>query len=118
MQGFQTDIDGDDTQEVVLAAEHRADGTEHVTPSAKAGDYSAVMIVKDGQARLIAYDIQTKDIEFGAPLEFRVVGVADLNGDSRMDLVVSSSYYEGSATTVYDLLPEGPREAITTGCGV
>jgi peptidoglycan hydrolase-like protein with peptidoglycan-binding domain len=118
VQGFQTDIDGDGTQEVVLTAEHRADGTEHVTPSAKAGDYSAVMIVKDGKATLVAYEVQTKDIEFGAPLEFRVLGVADLNGDSRMDLVVSSSYYEGTTTIVYDLLPEGPREAISTGCGV
>jgi hypothetical protein len=118
VQGFQTDIDGDGTQEVVLTAEHRGDGTEHVTASAKAGDYSAVMIVKDGKATMIAYDIQTKDVEFGAPLEFRVVGVADLNGDSRMDLVVSSSYYEGTTTTIYDLLPEGSREAISTGCGV
>jgi hypothetical protein len=118
VQGFQTDIDGDGTQEVVLTAEHRADGAEHVTASAKAGDYSAVMIVKDGKATTIAYDIQTKDVEFGAPLEFRVVGVADLNGDSRMDLAVSSSYYEGAATTIYDLLPEGSREVISTGCGV
>jgi peptidoglycan hydrolase-like protein with peptidoglycan-binding domain len=118
VQGFQTDIDGDGTQEVVLTAEHRADGTDHVTPSAKAGDYSAVMIVKDGKATLVVYEIHTRDVEFGAPLEFRVVGVADLNGDSRMDLVVSSSYYEGTTTTVYDLLPEGPREAISTGCGV
>jgi peptidoglycan hydrolase-like protein with peptidoglycan-binding domain len=118
VQGFQTDIDGDGTQEVVLTAEHRAEGTEHVTPSAKAGDYSAVMLVKDGKTTLVAYEVQTKDVEFGAPLEFRVLGVADLNGDSRMDLVVSSSYYEGTTTIVYDLLPEGPREAISTGCGV
>jgi peptidoglycan hydrolase-like protein with peptidoglycan-binding domain len=118
VQGFQTDIDGDGTQEVVLTAEHRADGTDHVTPSAKAGDYSAVMIVKNGKATLVAYDIQTKDVEFGAPLEFRVVGVADLNGDSRMDLVVRSSYYEGTTIIIYDLLPEGSREAISTGCGV
>jgi peptidoglycan hydrolase-like protein with peptidoglycan-binding domain len=118
VQGIQTDIDGDGTQEIVLTAEHRAEKTEHVTPSAKAGDYSAVMIVKDGKATLVAYEVQTKDVEFGAPLEFRVLGVADLNGDSRMDLVVSSSYYEGTTTTVYDLLPEGPREAISTGCGV
>jgi hypothetical protein len=118
VQGFQIDIDGDGTQEVVLTAEHRADGADHITASAKAGDYSAVMIVKDGKASLLAYEIQTKDVEFGAPLEFRVVGVADLNGDSRMELVISSSYYEGTTTTVYDLLPEGPREAISTGCGV
>jgi peptidoglycan hydrolase-like protein with peptidoglycan-binding domain len=118
VQGFQIDIDGDGTQEVVLTAEHRADGTGRVTPSAKAGDYSAVMIVKDGQATMVAYEIQIKDIEFGAPLEFRVAGVADLNGDARMDLVVTSSYYEGTTSTVYDLLPEGPREAISTGCGV
>jgi peptidoglycan hydrolase-like protein with peptidoglycan-binding domain len=118
VQAFQTDIDGDGAQEAVLTAEHRAEGTEHVTPSAKAGDYSAVMIVKDGKATLVAYEVQTKDIEFGAPLEFRVLGVADLNGDSRMDLVVNSSYYEGTTIIVYDLLPEGPREAISTGCGV
>ncbi|MFC6801347.1 hypothetical protein ACFQDE_06025 [Deinococcus caeni] len=41
--------------------------------------------------------------------QYRLAGVADLNGDGRMELVLHDAYYEGADFTVSEWTPAGLR---------
>lgn len=119
-QAYRVDLDGDGTQEVVLAATYFKTG--QVTPSAAVGDYSFVMLRKivGGTAKnmVIAGEFTKKAVEFGAPSEFGISSIADLNGDGKMEVVMKSHYYEGGASAVYELMGDQLTEVLSTGCGV
>ena len=42
----------------------------------------------------------------------------DLNGDSKIDIVVRSAYYEGDEITVYEYQPSGAKKVLNVGCGL
>ena len=42
----------------------------------------------------------------------------DLNGDSKIDIVVRSAYYEGNEITVYEYQPSGAKKVLSVGCGL
>ena len=45
--------------------------------------------------------------------------MADLNGDGRMEVVLSQRYYEGSSTVVYEFGDDGRlHQVLSAGCGV
>ena len=45
----------------------------------------------------------TKKIDFGAPSEYEVSAIADLNGDGKMELVIYCQYYEGNWVETYEI---------------
>ena len=87
----------------------------------RSGDYSIVFMRKVVQgdvetsvlAESIVLDLDTD------PDSFRVGAVADLNGDSKMEIVVSSAYFGGLAVEVFEYVNDdlGPVTQIITGCG-
>ena len=115
-QGFRVDLDGDGTEEVVLAATNYHSG---VIPSVKAGDYSFLLLRKvvGGKAQniLIAGEFYPKAKEFSAPNEFSIQAIADLNGDGRMEIVMHGAYYEGAGSEIYDVSGAKPKMVLGAG---
>lgn len=121
-QALGVDLDGDGSREVVLSATRlgAAEGILPVTPSVEAGDYSVVMVLREGQAAPLILDsnVFSQAEDFSAPQRFLVVGVYDLNGDGGMEVVVDGAYYEGVFISVYEVRASGQQFVLGNGCGV
>lgn len=116
---FKIDLDGDKQDEVVIAATYYQDG---LSSSARAGDYSFVIVRKIVRKSvveiLLAGDFIKKDVEFGAPSEYDISAIADLNGDGIMEIVVFGAYYEGAFSSVFEITGQKAKSVLETGCGV
>jgi hypothetical protein len=122
MQAVRIDLEGDGKEEVLITATFYDSGA--ITPTAKRGNYSFVMIRriigKTVQNTVIDGEFYTKNIEFGAPYEYEISAIADLNGDGKMEIVLHGAYYEGSSSWVYEMKNGRLTEvkALSVGCGV
>lgn len=120
-QLYRVDLEGDGTEEVILTATKYSGDSG---ASAKRGDYSFTLIRKivAGKVKniLLGGEFINKNIDFGAPNTFWVSAVIDLNGDGKMELVHNASYYEGSATGVFQITNNAAVEIkiLGAGCGV
>ncbi len=104
-QNIRADLDGDGTEEVVLSANMPSSQGPGMTQPGP-GDYSFVMIrqLVDGELRTTVlegvFHTETTEMMMGAN-HSEVIGVLDLDGDGRMELVVSSEGWESRSLTVY-----------------
>lgn len=119
-QAVKVDLDGDGTDEVVLTASNYGG---KIAPSAKAGDYSFVLVRKivGGKAKniMLAEEYIKRNIEFGAPSRFEISAIADLNGDGKMEIVQFGEYYEGSGAGAFEITDKAVEiKALETNCGV
>ena len=125
---FRADLDGDGSDEVIIEATHFAEsGTGDPVPpvNAQAGDYSVLLLrsVANGQVKtaVLGADVVLKSGSIDAPrngLRERLEGIADLNGDGRMEVVTSESYYEGDTLDAFTWTPaQGLKKVLETGCG-
>lgn len=120
-QLLRVDLEGDGVDEALVVAEDIAD------PGllAEVGDYSIAFLRKvvDGEVQTaILADSVVADVAEGETpfvLSFGIGAVADLNGDGRMEIVLSSVYYEGAGVEVWEYVNDdlGPVRVIGTGCG-
>jgi hypothetical protein len=55
---------------------------------------------------------------FDAPNAYKVIATLDLDGDSKMEIVVHSDYYEGGETTIYRCDPKKVEALLSVACGV
>ncbi len=129
----RTDLDGDGTAEVIVEASHFRSQDSSIfapPPNAEAGDYSLLLLrwVRNGkpQTTVLAQNVFTKtltqkQLEDGGsqvPSRFGLAGVADLNADGRIELVVQDVYYEGEGAAVLEWSPSaGVKERLNEGCG-
>jgi len=116
-QVIRTDLEGDGVNEVIVVA-------EEVTPGylMEIGDYSILFLRK-----VVEGDVQTAVLEETVVLSeddqfagSHIVGtIADLNGDSKMEIVTNSAYFEGFGVNVWEYVNDdiGPSIALQTGCG-
>jgi hypothetical protein len=120
-EAFRIDLEGDGTDEVVLAATYYKKGLD---ASATVGDYSLVLVRKaNGKIvtdHLLEGDFILKKIDFGAPTEHHISAIADLNGDGKMEVVLYGFYYEGDFANAYEMRGGRPVkiEEFEIGCGV
>jgi citrate lyase alpha subunit len=120
-EAFRVDLEGDGVDEVVISATYYKKG---LAASAAAGDYSLVIVRKaTGKAvtdYLLKGDFVTRRIDFGAPNEHRISAIADLNGDGKMEIVLSGAYYEGEFASAFEMRNGMPVEIkeFEIGCGV
>jgi hypothetical protein len=114
---LRVDIDGDGAEEVLATASRLAEPRYSIA----AGDYSLALLLREGAPPLVlAAETHLEAAEFAAPLEYRIGGVMDLNGDGVLDVVIEWEYYEGAGTLVFDLSEQTggePRPVLETGCG-
>ena len=113
------DLDGDGDDEALVAFEFVQPGIGVGVP----GDLAALLAI-DVQTRAtetILLSTVDQDAEddgtFGLIERYRVLDVADLNGDGRMEVLVHAWYYEGAAVLVYSYDGTGFTEVLATGCG-
>jgi hypothetical protein len=113
------DLDGDGDDEVLASF-------EFVQPSAgpgAPGDHAALLLIDVGTRAadtvlLSAIDQDVADDgSFELTERYRVLDVADLNGDGRMEVLVHAWYYEGAAVIVYTYDGTELTEVLATGCG-
>jgi hypothetical protein len=48
---------------------------------------------------------------------YKVGGVFDLNGDGKMEILLTGRYYEGDWTTIYDASGDHVKIVTSSGCG-
>lgn len=119
IQAFRVDLDGDGAEEVVLSATFYKKGFYE---SQSVGDYSFVLLRKvvKGKVKNIFVDGEfvTKNGDLPPPNKYEIAGIADLNGDGKMEIVVDSAYYEGATQTVYEIKGIKPISVLEVGCGL
>lgn len=116
-QVVRTDLEGDGVNEVLVVA-------EEVTPGflMEVGDYSVVFLrqVVDGEVQTA---VLAETVVLGPEDQFAgahsIGGVADLNGDGRMEVMTNSAFFEGFSVAVWDYVNDdlGPVKVLETGCG-
>ena len=120
-QILRADLDGDGEDEVLLSATNY-EGEENSAPtSAQAGDYSFVLLRQSRggkvETKLVAGDFYKKADTSNTPYVYRVSAILDLDGDGKMELVLTSNYYEGGTTTVYRYTPPSIKKLVSVSCG-
>jgi Putative peptidoglycan binding domain len=119
---LRIDLEGDGTEELLIAATRLAGEGDFPSSSVAAGDYSLAVVrtTIDGAERIIdlATEYYPKAQEFAAPNKHTLVAAADLNGDGRMEIVVDSAYYEGEAIFAYSVDGDRTEAVLQAGCGV
>jgi hypothetical protein len=115
----RVDLEGDGVDEVVVSANRQPNW-----PAPSAGDYSIVMLRKlvAGGVRtsIIFGEFQPSDPEDYYFLRGHDAGFADLNGDEKLEILLTFDYYEGFAIEAYEYLDDtvGPVRVMGAGCGV
>lgn len=119
-QVIRFDLEGDGVNEVVVVAEDVPDDL-----FAEEGDYSIAFLQKvvegDVATSVIGESVVLEPAEGETPfvLSFTVAAIADMNGDSRMEIVLDAAYYEGVGIEVWEYVNDdiGPLAQISAGCG-
>jgi hypothetical protein len=118
-RAFRVDLDGDGTEEVILSATYYKKG---MLEEQNIGDYSFILLRKvvKGKAQniLVAGEFINKIEEFSPPNEYEISGIADLNGDGKMEITANISYYEGVSHSVFEIQDGKAVEVLQTGCGL
>jgi hypothetical protein len=119
---LRVDLDGDGEEEVLInATNYFTEDGDVPLDTAAPGSYSIVLLrrVVAGkvQTELIAGDFYVKD-ESSASNLYEITAVLDLNGDGKLEVIVHSHYYEGSATTIYDCSGGKCKDVLSVACGL
>ena len=123
-QHLRIDLEGDGKDEVLLSATHypAAEGEGSAPTSAGEGNYSftALRRLLDGKVvtQILEGEFYEKATEFSAPNVHSIGGVLDLNGDGKMEIILHSQYYEGGATTVWQVEAKEAKRVLEIACGV
>jgi hypothetical protein len=114
-----TDLDGDGDDEALAAFEYIQPS---VGPGAP-GDLAALLVIDatTRAAETVLLSAVPADVGGDEPFEiierYRVLDVADLNGDGRMEVLVHAWYYEGASVIVYTYADGELTKVLSTGCG-
>ena len=111
------DLDGDGDDEALVAFEFVQPGIVG-TP----GDLATILLV-DVNTRVATTVLQSlvdqelDENTFPLIEQFRILDVADLNGDGRMEVLVHAWYYEGASVIVFTYDGTELTQVLAAGCG-
>lgn len=122
-QIYKIDLDGDGVDEVLISASHYK---RELYELPSVGDYSFTL-VRTAKGRVVQTHLLEGEFfpvrvprDIWPPNVYEFTGVADLNGDGRMEIIVSSHYYEGGTDGAFEI-KDGKPVAIkefSISCGV
>lgn len=120
-QHWRIDLNGDGVEEVLLAAHSRdVMGKE---PRALKGDYAIVALrfVDKGKVKTVplAVDAYTRARLDGAlaAARFGLLGCYDIDGDGRMEIALSTGYYEGFGVAIFKFDGKNAKPVLAAGWG-
>ncbi len=116
-QILRIDLEGDGRAEVLMTGNFYKKGNmEAQNP----GDYSFALLRKivNGRVRNILIDGEffTRRDYYDPPNTRRILAVADLNGDGRMEIVLDTHYYEGNWKQVFEINGTKLTKVLEAGC--
>ncbi len=121
---FSVDLEGDGSDEIFLEATTYKDKAGDIYfPSARAGDYSFVLMRKiiNGKPKdfLIEGEFSPKKPAIEDYIsEFDLSAFADLNGDGKMEVILKGLYsYGGESTEIFELGKGSLKEVLSVECG-
>jgi len=112
------DLEGDGVDEVVVSATRLKDGGH--TPPVAAGDYSVVVVRKLVAGSVVTlplvgeYYRQAQDLAY--PSTHALATILDVNGDGTHEIVVHSTLWEGTTTTIYAVHDRLVQQVGSVGC--
>lgn len=116
-QIVQIDLEGDGQTEVLITGNFYKRG---IMEAQTTGDYSFALLRKvvKGRARniLIEGEFFTKRDYYDPPNERKILAVADLNGDGRMEIVLDTFYYEGNWKQVFEIKGTKLSKVLEVSC--
>lgn len=114
------DLDGDGTQEIIIEASSRPHVGQEGMHDGKIGDYSVVLVrtLVNGKVKTMPLQFDKFTKEDSLLYEDLLLAIADLDGDGRMEVVISSDYYEGQCAMLFGLRKGKITKLIEMGAGV
>jgi len=118
-QVVRGDLDGDGQEEVLIIAQT----AEAKVPEFKKNTYSLVFFRRLVKGQVVTqvlageYYRQDRSGEASSPTNFAVPAVLDLNGDGKMEIILKSWYYEGSAYEILELQGDSLKAVLSEGVG-
>lgn len=119
---IKSDFDGDGKDEVVIFATSFTD-----IYSATQKDYSIVIVRRVVNDKLVTdvldfskKDSQPQKDEYDLPsyiTQFELSSVFDVDGDGKMELIITDSVHEGYGIRVFELKQQGFKSVLEWGCG-
>ena len=111
---LQVDLDGDGIEEFLVAASRFVEETGHdVSP----GDYSVILLYREGQAALpVMSDWYTEAGPMTFPDRFGLSAVLDLNGDGRLEILVTITGWEKTGALAFTVDGEALETVLQTRC--
>lgn len=99
-RAVRVDLDGDGVQEALIAATRMSEATGH---DVAAGDYSVVLLHKESvpQTLLLAGEYHPEPKSLAFPVTYSLFSAVDLNGDGRMEVIVSVRRWEGNGSLAF-----------------
>lgn len=122
-QAFQIDLEGDGKKEIIIAANYYKKG---MVEEQNVGDYSFVLLRKivNGKPQNILIDGEfftaklIQSGEFAPPNSRKINAIADLNGDGKIEIVISNFGYEAHNQAIFEVKNSKPVKVLEVGCGV
>jgi hypothetical protein len=114
VETWLADLDGDRDEEAVVVFEHTT-----LTGLGDTATVAAIFVVDTatGAVRELMSNALDPADEFPVSERYRVLDIADIDGDGVMEVAVHSWYYEGAGVIVFQYDGTSFTEVLSTGCG-
>jgi hypothetical protein len=121
-QIVRVDLDGDGEEDVLISGTNYFSKEGRLSRTIPAGSYSFVLLrrtVRNSvQTQLIEGEFHPKTKAEAYPGRYKISAVLDLDGDGKMEVVVSGDYFEGDSISVWSCARAKPEKLLEVAGGL